>query len=471
LQLTQIVKRPQLSRVVAAPFATIGVIAAVLVWEVEHVGSVVLSLAIVSGGVVIGVVVARQLRRDMERLADHYETLLKTADEASRRAETANRLKDEFLATLSHELRTPLNSILGWARLLGSAKLDRDQTARAIAAIERAGWAQSRLIEDLLDISRIVAGKLQVSPHPTAVQPLVEAAVDSLRPAADAKRQTLSLSLDPRAPAIAADPDRLQQIVWNLVSNAIKFTPSGGHIDILLSANGDEMRLVVRDTGVGFDSTVAAHLFERFHQGDSSTTREFGGLGLGLGIVRHLVELHGGTVSASSGGENRGSEFEVRIPIRAMELPAAEPRRPSAPATPSLRGLLVLVVDDDPQGLEFVRWTLEQSGATVLTASSAHEAKDRFEHQHPDIIVSDLLMPEVDGLQLIRDIREIEGPSGHHTPAAALTALARTDDRRLALTAGYEMHVSKPVDPSELVITVARLARRHDSSSGAPTVH
>jgi signal transduction histidine kinase/ActR/RegA family two-component response regulator len=447
----------QLGRLIVTPFATIGVLAAVLVWEIEHVGSLLLALVIFAGAVVVGVVVVRRLRADIEDLTNHYEALLTTADEQSRQAEAANRLKDEFLANLSHELRTPLNSVLGWARLLAGGKLDAPQTTRAVRAIERAGWAQSHLIEDLLDLSQIVGGKLQISLRSTAVQPLVETAVESLRAAAEAKHIAVNLSLDSSIAPIAVDPDRFQQIVWNLVSNAIKFTPNGGRVDVRLAALHDELCLSVHDTGVGFEPHVAAHLFERFRQGDGSSTRQYGGLGLGLGIVRHVVELHGGTVSAASAGDNTGSTFVVRLPMRQVDAPLSATPTPAA-SPPSLRGVSVLVVDDDPLALDFVRATLEQYGAFVETASSAKEGRDIFKRQPPDVILSDLVMAREDGLQFIRDIRRMEDATGRVTPAAALTALARTDDRRRALNAGYQMHVSKPVDPDELALTVERLA-------------
>jgi signal transduction histidine kinase/ActR/RegA family two-component response regulator len=455
--------RPQLGRLIVTPFATIGVLSAVLVWEVEHVGSILLAVAITAGGVLIGVLVSRQLRRDIAQVTDYYAGLLRTADEQSRQAEAANRLKDDFLTTVSHELRTPLNSVLGWARLLASGKLDGPQSARAVQAIERAGWAQSRLIEDLLDLSRIVGGTLELSVRPTAVQPMVEAAVDALRPAASAKRIHVDVSLDASLPPIAIDADRFKQVVWNLVSNAIKFTPSRGRVEVRLDAGGpEEMRLTVSDTGIGFPPSVAAHLFERFRQGDSSSTREHGGLGLGLGIVRHVVELHGGTVTASSRGDNSGSTFEVRIPIRIVDAPAIEPPV-AAPPAPSLQGVSVLVVDADQQALAFVRDTLERHGAIVSTTSSPHDAKARCRRNPPDVLLSDLVLPGEDGLSLIREIRALDHESGRETPAGALTALARTEDRRRALTAGYQIHVAKPVEPSELVSTVEWLAHiRHD---------
>jgi signal transduction histidine kinase/ActR/RegA family two-component response regulator len=449
--------RAQLGRLIVTPFATIGVLSAVLMWEVEHVGSILLALAIAVSAVLIGVVVSRQLRKDIARVSDHYAALLRSADEQSRQADTANRLKDQFLTTLSHELRTPLNSVLGWARLLASGKLDAEQTARAVQAIERAGWAQSRLIEDLLDLSRIVAGTLELRIRPTALQPLVEAAVESLRPAAAAKRITVEVAFGPALGPMAADADRLKQVVWNLLSNAIKFTPSGGRVDVCVDATPDVVHVTVRDTGIGFEPNVAAHLFERFRQGDSSSTREHGGLGLGLGIVRHVVELHGGTVTASSGGEHTGATFAVQIPIRLTDAPIEESAF-AAPAAPSLRGVSVLVVDDDQQALDFVRDTLERHGAIVVTAASPNEARARFKRDPPDVFLSDLVLTGEDGLSLIRDIRQLDLESGRATPAGALTALARTDDRRRALMAGYQIHVAKPVEPSELVSTVEWLA-------------
>jgi signal transduction histidine kinase/CheY-like chemotaxis protein len=449
--------QPQLGRLIGLPIAAIGVLAAVLTWELEHVGSLLLALLIAAAGVSVCVVIGRRVRARIAELSTYYETLLKTADEQSRRAEAANRLKDDFLATLSHELRTPLNSVLGWSHLLATGRLDAPRTARAIKAIERAGVAQSRLIDDLLDMSRIVGGKLQIDARPTLLQPLVDAAVQSLQPAADAKNITIETDLDSRVGPIAADSDRLQQVAWNLLSNAIKFTPAGGRVRVGLTRDHQLVRLTVSDTGVGLRPDVAAHLFERFRQGDSSSNRQYGGLGLGLGIVRHLVELHGGTVTAESAGVDRGSVFTVCLPmVASTEMPTAAPPPQTAPV---LRGISVLVVDDDPQALEFGRSALEQYGASVTVASSAREAHARFTGQPPDVLVSDLVMPGEDGIHLIRAIRALDDQHGGRTPAAALTGLARDDDRRRALTAGYQMHITKPIDAFELASAVERLAR------------
>jgi signal transduction histidine kinase/CheY-like chemotaxis protein len=448
----------RLGRVVVLPFATIGVISALLVWEIEHVGSIALALGLAAIAMLVAVLVARHVRREIEELSRHYEALLRTAEEESQRAETAGRLKDEFLSTLSHELRTPLNSILGWARLLAGGKLDTGQSSRAIHAIERAGWAQSRLIEDLLDVSRIVSGRLQISTRPTLVQPIIGFVVQSLEPAAAAKGIAVATHLDPLIGPMVLDPDRLQQIVWHLVSNAIKFTPAEGRVSVTLSAREAEVCLTVTDTGVGFPPETVPLLFERFRQGDSSSTRSFGGVGLGLGIVRHLVEMHGGTVAASSEGINRGARFEVRLPFRAPVEATAE-IHPPVERAPLLQGVSVLVVDDDAGALEFARASLEQFGATVITAGSAEEAHHRMVEEPPDVLLSDLRMPGADGLQLIRDVRKLDVARGRRTPAAALTAMARSSDRSDALAAGYQMHVAKPIDPFELAVAVEQLIR------------
>jgi signal transduction histidine kinase/CheY-like chemotaxis protein len=445
----------RLGRIVVLPFATIGVTSALLVWEIEHVGSIALALFLAAAAAAVCIVVARRVRRQIDELAEYYEALLRTADDESRRAEAAGRIKDEFLSTLSHELRTPLNSVLGWSRLLASGKLDASQSAKAIQAIERAGWAQSRLIEDLLDISRIVGGRLQISPRPTLLQPIITFVVQSLEPAAVAKGITVRTELDPGIGLIAVDPDRLQQIAWHLVSNAIKFTPAEGHVTVALALCNQQVCLTVSDSGVGFTPEHAPLLFERFRQGDSSTTRPFGGIGLGLGMVRHLVEMHGGTVSAHSAGINQGATFEVQLPLRTAPI---ESPRPSE-ETPFLQGVSVLVVDDDSGELELARSSLTQFGASVATATSAEEARALLRSDPPDVLLSDLRMPGTDGLQFIREVRELDAARGRHTPAAALTALVRAADRQVALEAGYEMHVAKPIDPFELAVAVEQLVK------------
>ncbi len=309
-------------------------------------------------------------------------------------------------------------------------------------------------------MSRIVSGKLAIATRPTLVQPPVDAAVNAHRPAAEAKHIVLDLDLDPTLGPIEADPDRFHQMVWNLISNAIKFTPADGRVTVRLRTDDAQVCLSVQDTGIGFEPGVAAHLFERFRQGDSSPTRQYGGLALGLGIVRHLAELHGGTVAASSGGADRGSLFEVRLPLRRADHYVADGPR-TVEAGPSLRGVSVMVVDDDPQALSFARASLEQYGANVVAVRSARKARERFARGAPDVLVSDLLMPEQDGLDLIKAIRALDAEHGGRTPAAALTALARSSDRRRTFDAGYQLHVTKPIDPYELASAVDQLAHTH----------
>ncbi|MGE0448176.1 MAG: hybrid sensor histidine kinase/response regulator [Vicinamibacterales bacterium] len=446
----------RLARSVVIPFATIGVLAALLVWEIEHVGSIVFALALAAAALAASIVVLRRFRTQLDELAGHYESLLRIAADESRRAEEAVRIKDEFLGMLSHELRTPLNSVLGWSRLLASGKLDQGQSERAVQAIERAGWAQLRLIEDLLDLSRILAGRLQISTKATRIQPIVHFVMQSLEPASLAKRIRIDAAIDPSIGALTIDPDRVQQIVWHLLSNAIKFTPAGGRVSVTLDRDGDQVRLAVADSGIGFDPDVSPVLFERFRQADSSSTRPYRGLGLGLGIVRHLVELHGGTVSARSGGPDQGATFEVHLPMRAAIEP--EPTREhEIESGPALEGVSVLVVDDDAGALDYARSSLERFGAVVFTARNAREALQRVQYNSPDVLLSDLRMPDEDGLQLIRDVRRIDRERGRITPAAALTALARTADRQLALGAGFQMHVTKPIEPKELAAAVEQL--------------
>ena len=328
----------------ATPLVTIGTLGAILVWEFENVGSTTAAVLIAVCSIGAAVVMATGLRARILGISQHYETLLATADEQSRRAEAAGRVKNEFLSSLSHELRTPLNSVLGWARLLASGRLSDTQTTRAIAAIERAGWAQSHLIENLLDVSRMVEGKLRVTPRPTAVRSIIEGAVDSVRESAEGRGVVVETRIDPALRTVSVDPNRLHQILGHLLSNAVKFTPPGGRVDVCVETTVEALRVVVRDTGVGFQPETVHQLFEQFRQGDTGATRQYGGLGLGLAIARHLVEQHGGTISAHSDGPDQGAEFEVRLPASAggATVRRSHPARrtstvPSRPVDPRRR--------------------------------------------------------------------------------------------------------------------------------------
>jgi signal transduction histidine kinase/CheY-like chemotaxis protein len=394
------------------------------------------------------------------------ERLLAAIRDARADADRADRAKDEFIATVSHELRTPLNAVLGWARLLRMGRLDAAAAAKGIETIERSASGQAQIVDDLLDVSRIVRGQLRLDVRPVELVPVIEAAIDAVRHAAAARRIEIAAVLMPRAGHVAGDPGRLQQVVWNLLANAIKFTPPGGRVEIRLDQDDGEVSIRVKDTGPGIDPAFLPHLFERFRQADSSSTRVHGGLGLGLAIVRHLVEAHGGTVSAASDGPGRGASFTVRLPVatvRARRTPEA-PRGPridgaSRPLA-SLARVRVLVVDDDPDTLEVVRQVLEQAGAQVTAAASAGEAMEALATRPPDVLLSDIGMPGEDGFALIRRVRTLEASRGGHVPAAALTAYTQAEDKRQALLAGYEVYLSKPIEPSELTAAVARLAGR-----------
>jgi PAS domain S-box-containing protein len=386
-----------------------------------------------------------------------------------RTAREANRLKDEFLATVSHELRTPLTAILGWASMLRRTEFDRETAQNALETIERNARAQNQIIEDLLDVSRIVTGKLRLDVRQVEPVSFIEAAVESVRPAAEAKGVQIRKSLGTGALALSGDPARLQQVVWNLLSNAIKFTPRGGEVEIRLGRAESQVEIDVSDTGQGISREFLPYVFDRFRQADSSTTRRHGGLGLGLAIVRHLVELHGGSVSAESEGDGRGSTFKVTLP-RAAVYRRGEVEARGAHAAPSasaaresgneLRGLKVLVVDDEEDTRELLRAALGDCGAQVLVAATAREAVGLAASARPDVLISDIGMPDEDGFELIRRVRELPAESGGGVPAIALTAYARTEDRLRVLRSGYQMHVPKPVELAELVTVVASLVRR-----------
>jgi signal transduction histidine kinase len=388
---------------------------------------------------------------------------------ARERAESADRAKDEFLAVLSHELRTPLNAVYGWARVLQSGPLhDASLVARATDAIVRNSDVQVQLIDDLLDLSRITSGKMRLEVRTVELAKVVEGALEAVRPAADAKGIRVETVLDPGAGLVTGDPSRLQQVVWNLLMNAIKFTPKGGRVDLHLRPAGPQAEIVVSDTGQGIAPALLPHVFERLWQADSSTTRKHGGLGLGLALVKHLVELHGGEVVAQSEGEGRGATFTVRLPAHGTGAPGGWPPRPlpvsgvAAPlaATVRLDGVRVLVVDDEPDAARLAEVILTKAGAQVRTCFVAAEALEIFRRWRPHVLVSDIEMPGEDGYSLIRKVRALGAAEGGETPAVALTAYGRTVDRKRSLDAGFSMHVPKPVDPGELTAIVAGVVGR-----------
>ncbi|HEY0099788.1 MAG TPA: ATP-binding protein [Pyrinomonadaceae bacterium] len=391
-------------------------------------------------------------------------------------AEAANRTKDEFLATMSHELRTPMTAILGWAQLLRSNTLKESDFSHALEIVERNARAQTKLIDDLLDISRIITGKLRLDVRVVDLASVIEAVIDSLRPTAEARAIRLQPLLDPQAGPVSGDTDRLQQVVWNLVSNAIKFTPKGGRVQVMLARINSHVEITVSDTGKGISAEFLPHVFDRFRQADGTTTRRQGGLGLGLSIVRQLVELHGGAVSVESVGEGQGATFIVQLPLMATRRRSdagdgARWRHPTAggddasfDCPPSLEGLRVLVVDDEADTRGLLRKVLEGCGSEVMTAGSVAEALESIAQTKPDVLISDIGMPEEDGYELIGKLRALETGRAGRIPAIALTAYARVEDRVRALTAGFQVHVPKPIEPAELIAVVASLTGRTGNS-------
>ncbi len=401
-------------------------------------------------------------------LAIENARLYAAEQRARESADVANRAKDEFLATVSHELRTPLNAIMGWAKLLSSGRLDEERRARAIETIDRNAVAMAQLIEDLLDISRIITGKMRLEVQPVDLARVIEAAIESVKPAADAKEIAITSTLDRSAAStLMGDPTRLQQVVWNLLSNAVKFTDKGGRIDVVMRPCDSEIEISVTDSGKGIDPTFLPHVFDAFRQEDASNTRARGGLGLGLAITKQLVELHGGQIEAKSDGEGRGSRFVVRLPAHsgapAVDERATSPRRVhverSFERPEQLVGIRVLVVDDEEDARFLVRAVLEACGCRVSLATSAEAALEAIQAEPPDVLVSDIAMPREDGYDLIRKVRSLPPERGGNVPAAAITAYARAEDRRRALDAGYSMHIPKPIEPAELVAVVASLLR------------
>ena len=404
----------------------------------------------------------KSARAEAEKAAADNERLYRQAEESSR-------LKEEFLATISHELRTPLSAILGWARMLRLGQITKENETKALDTIERNARAQAQLVDDLLDVSRIITGKLRMDVRPSDPNSFIDAAVESVRPAAEAKGVRVQKVIDTGPVSIPGDPVRLQQVVWNLLSNAIKFTPRGGRVQIRSERVNSHLEIVVSDTGQGIPADFLPHVFDRFRQADQKTSRQHGGMGLGLSIVRHLVELHGGSVSAISEGEGRGATFTVMLPIAPVYQvdssgsrvhPGARDLLPADAGADRLDGLRVLVVDDEADTRELLKQGLEYCGATVKVVGSAAEAVDALVTFVPDILISDIGMPGVDGYDLIRQIRGLPANKGRRIPAIALTAYTRVEDRLHALRAGYDMHVPKPVELAELVAVAASVARR-----------
>lgn len=394
-----------------------------------------------------------------KRTEEELAQLLVRERTARADAEKANRLKDEFLATLSHELRTPLNAVIGWSRILKAGRLDDEGSGHAIEVIERNAWAQKQIIEDILDVSRVITGKLQLHLRPVDLVSVVNAALDAVRPALEAKDIHVETNYQQELRVIAGDVDRLQQVVWNLLSNAAKFTPNGGVLGVRISQDEEYAEIEINDTGPGITAEFLPHVFERFRQADGSTTRTHGGLGLGLAIVRHLVELHGGLIGVQNVTQGTGAIFTLRLPLPNTELSLDRDR----PATPleetlsdeDLENVRILVVEDESDALDLITIDLTEHGAKVRGASSAAEALDLLLRERFDLLISDIGMADTDGYNLIKQVRAQEGEKGQHIPAIALTAYARTQDRIRAIAAGYNTHVAKPVEIRELV-TVAK---------------
>jgi signal transduction histidine kinase/ActR/RegA family two-component response regulator len=404
-----------------------------------------------------------------KRAREERERLLMLERAARSEAEAASRLKDEFLATVSHELRTPLTAVLGWIHILRGGRLDDKGAARALETIERNARSQNQLIEDLLDVSRIITGKLRLDVRPLDPASIIVSAIEAVLPAAEAKEILVRKSLDSGVISISGDPARLQQVVWNLLSNAIKFTPRGGHVEVQLERVDSHVEISVKDSGDGIKKEFLPYVFDRFRQEDGTTARKHGGLGLGLAIVRHLVELHGGTVQAGNNGEEAGAIFTVKLPVLPVyqreadtewSHPAERDAQLRVEYPDNLAGMQVLVVDDEADTLELIKVLLGQCGAEVTTASSAAEALRVLERMTPHVIISDIGMPSEDGFEFIRKVRQLPPEKGGKIPAVALTAYARAEDRLRVLRSGYQMHVPKPVEMAELLTVIASLVRR-----------
>jgi signal transduction histidine kinase/CheY-like chemotaxis protein len=416
---------------------------------------------------VLGLIEAQRVAEARKIELLEQAALLAREQEARNKAEGADRAKDQFLAMVSHELRNPLSPILAWSRLLQQGEVPAEKQQIALDAIERNAMAQARLVDDLLDVSRIVSGKLRLDLRPTALGAVIEAAMEAVRPAAETKGVHLQITLDPAAGVVLADPDRLRQVVWNLVSNGIKFTPRHGRVHVALERVDSHLEFSVDDTGAGIAPDALPHVFEHFWQENAGSDRARGGLGLGLAIVRHLVEAHGGEIDVSSAGVGLGSRFTVKLPLLATTAHPIDPQRrhlavaaDGAPSRSSdLQGISVLVVDDEPDSNEALQTLLGSRGAEVRVAGSARQALEILDGWRPDLVVSDIGMPGEDGYALLQQIRARPAARGGNVPAIALTAYARVDDRIRILRAGFRMHLVKPIDPGELIAVVAAVAR------------
>jgi PAS domain S-box-containing protein len=422
-----------------------------------------------SARIIEGLAAQSAIALDNARLYEASKKATTQAEQAVFRAEQSSRIKEEFLATISHELRTPLNAILGWTKMLRTGKMGTEDAGKALETIERNARAQSKLIDDLLDVSRIITGKLRMDVRPTDPTSFTDAAIEAIQPAAVAKGISIRKIIDTGAVSVPGDPVRLQQVVWNLLSNAVKFTPKGGRVEVRLERINSHIEILIKDTGQGIPSEFLPHVFDRFRQADQTSTRQHGGMGLGLAIVRHLVELHGGTVSAISEGENRGSTFIVRLPVSPVYQaddsmgrihPSAEDLLVSSECVDRLDGIRILVVDDELDTRELLRVGLKECGASVAIASSVNEALEQLNGAVFDVLISDIGMPMHDGYDLIRRLRTSSDEHSRRMPAIALTAYARAEDRMRALRSGYQMHVPKPVELNELVTVILSLVGR-----------
>jgi len=416
-------------------------------------------------GLVIGFSKVVRDRTAWRLAQDERDKLFESEHKAREDAELANRLKDEFLATLSHELRSPLNAIVGWVHIL-RRNADKDsEVMRGLETIERNARAQTQIINDLLDMSRIMTGNVRLNVRGLSLHRAIQAAVDAVRPAADSKNIQVLIDLDPGVDRVRGDPNRLHQVIWNLLTNALKFTPTGGNIHVALERVDSELEISVQDSGVGIPVSFLPHVFDRFRQADASTTRLYGGLGLGLSIVKNLTELHGGTVRAKSAGEGQGATFIIRLPLSLAPMERREDLEPTAVRSaateremPKLTGITVLVVDDEADSLVFAGRLLEEWDARVLLAVDAPQAIEMLRAEQVDILVSDIGMANEDGYQLIKQVRALDDRRVARIPAIAVTAYARAEDRQRMLLAGFQMHISKPIEPQELVAGIASLA-------------